>query len=151
MTSLGNLPPVSFADVSIFRRIICSVKDFSTVLETTINQGTTHEFLLFTHNKWKKQRAYTNPPISHNPSTAKAVPLLTGARTLCHFVTSPCWRPPLLSPVATFPHAVGNHPALQGVTLYTREALKVRIYAVFNVTNQSEIPALLLIRAKRNG
>gem|GEM_PF-6589523 len=31
--------------------------------------------------------------------------------------TSPCWRPPLLSPVATFPHAVGNHPALQGVTL----------------------------------
>ena len=25
-----------------------------------------------------------------NPSTANAVPLLTGARTLCHFVTSPC-------------------------------------------------------------
>ena len=52
--------------------------------------------------------------------------LLTGARTLCHFVTL---------------------PALQGVTLYTREALKVHIYAVFNVTNQSEIPALLFIRA----
>ena len=63
-------------------------------------RGTPHEFLLFTHNKWKKQGGHGKLPMTHNPSTAKAVPLLTGARTLCHFVTSPC--------------TAGSHPLHKG-------------------------------------
>ena len=48
---------------------------------------------------------------------------------------------------------LNNNPSecFAPTSLYTREAQKVRIYAIFEATNQSEILFLLFIRAKRNG